>query len=337
MKLNVWVYNTEWMRNLFDENGEPFTQWEAWDRSKKLADVINAMELDFLWIVEGPDTKKDGTKTATAQLENWVWEFWLNENFKWVHGTPSNGQQELCALYDASKINVSSTPTWDEDKENRFDKHFIVDTLDDLIEERYKHFRPPLELTIQNLEGEEFSKAIVAHTKSKWIFSKVDYARFEQISKRDRMRLYAECMSIRLKCDYYLNQWSEIMVMWDINDGAGMDFYENRFSKSAMEVLLWDVWEPNKIMSPVLEKPKWWQHGWTPSSSSYTDRITEDKLYVLIDHMLVSQWLSSNNGMVWNPYNQSENDTVQSIRNQLADASDHFPVTAEVENKNIAG
>ena len=44
-------------------------------------------------------------------------------------------------------------------------------------------------------------------------------------------------MSIRLKCDEYIESNSEVIVMGDINDGIGMDFYENKFSTSAVEIL----------------------------------------------------------------------------------------------------
>ena len=286
MKLKVGVYNVEWMRDLFRPDGIPITNGEENERSLKLASVISKMNLDFLGIVEGPDTLADGSKTASLQLENWVNEYGLSSNYRGVHGTPSGGQQELCALYDSSKINVEFTPT--SDSKNQFNKPFLVDTTNKLIKEQYKHFRPPLELAIRNLAGEEFSKVIIAHTKSKGIFSVVDYAKFEQISERDRMRLYAECMSIRLKCNDYIEQGSEVIVMGDINDGIGMDFYENRFNKSAVEVLLGDVWQVDKIMKSVLEKPKWTNYGWKPSSSRYRDRITEDNINVLIDHLIVS-------------------------------------------------
>lgn len=333
MKLKIGVYNVKWMRDLFKPDGTPRTTGEELERSQKLASVIKKMDLDFLGIVEGPDTLADGSKTASMQLDNWVAEFGLNSNFKGIHGIPSGGQQELCALYDSTKIIVEFTPT--SSSKNQFNKPFLVDTTNKLIKEQYKHFRPPLELTIKNLAGDEFAKVIVAHTKSKGIFSAVDYAKFEQISARDRMRLFAECMSIRLRCDDYIESGSEVIVMGDINDGIGMDFYENKFSKSAVELLLGDVWEPNKILKSVIVKPKWTNRGWKPSSSKYTDRITEDTVNVLIDHILVSKALLPENGKVWNPYELKDDTGIQNVRNALIEASDHFPLTVEVENQNI--
>lgn len=329
MKLNIGVYNVKWMRDLFKKDGSLRTSAEDVKRSEQLAVVIKKLKPDFLGIVEGPDTLADGSKTASEQLERWVFHLGLDSNYKAVHGHPSGGQQELCALYDSSKIQVEFTPT--NHSGNNFNKPFLVDTTDRLIKEQYKHFRPPLELTIKDLTGVELTRVIVAHTKSKGIFSAVDYARFEQISERDRMRLYAECMSIREKCDRYLDTGSDVIVMGDINDGVGMDFYENRFKKSAVDILLGDVWEPEKILTSVLARPKWGNYGWKPSSSQFRDRITEDVINVLIDHVLVSGGLEATGGMVWNPYEHPNNNDVQEIERELKYASDHYPIMAEVE------
>jgi len=327
MELKIGVYNMEWMRRLFDD-GQPKTSGDEFERGQKLARVIQKMDLDFLGIVEGPDTLADGSKTASQQLEHWVTALGLNSNYKGIHGFPSRGQQELCALYDSSKIKVTFTPTTGD--KNEFNQPFLVDTTNKLIKEQYQHFRPPLELTVTDLNDVELTKIIVVHTKSKGIFSAVDYAKFEQISERDRMRLFAECMSIRTKCDRYLEDGSQVIVMGDVNDGVGMDFYENRFNKSAVEILLGDVWEVDKILTAVLPKPKWGQFGWKPSSSRFRDRITEDRINVLIDHIVVSSQINASAGKVWNPYEEKNDPDVQEIASELKEASDHFPISAKI-------
>lgn len=328
MKLKIAVYNVEWMRKLFDKAGNPKTTGKDFERSQQLAEIIKAIDPDFLGIVEGPDTLKDGSKTASMQLERWVAEFGLNPHLKGVHGFPSRGQQELCALYDSSKLKVNFTPSGGKEP---FDKPFLVDTTNRLIKEQYTHFRPPLELTVQDINDVELFKVIVAHTKSKGIFTAVDYAKFEQISERDRMRLFAECMSIRQKCDDYIKAGSEVIVMGDINDGVGMDFYENRFSKSAVETLMGEVWNADYILQSVLPKPKWTSNGWKPASSRFRDRITEDTVNVLIDHILVSRGIKSSNGKVWNPYSEKNDVQIQNLSNELKKAADHFPIVCEIE------
>lgn len=100
----------EWMRDLFDTDGNPKTSGKELSRSQQLADVIKAMQPDFLGIVEGPNTLVNGSKTASAQMELWTQTFIPGSNYLGVHGFPSAGQQELCAIYNPDKVNVLFTP-----------------------------------------------------------------------------------------------------------------------------------------------------------------------------------------------------------------------------------
>ncbi|PZX53814.1 endonuclease/exonuclease/phosphatase family protein [Algoriphagus ratkowskyi] len=332
MILKIGVYNVAWMRDLFDTEGNPKMTGKELSRSQQLAEVISAMNPDFLGIAEGPNTLVDGSKTASEQMEVWTQAFISGSNYKGIHGFPSAGQQELCAIYKPDKVNVLFTPETKEGK--RFDQPFLQDTTNRLIKEQYRHYRPPLELSILGLDDKMITRVIIAHTKSKGIFDMVDYARFEQISARDRLKLFAECMSIRERCDEYLEKNQQVMVMGDINDGFELDFYENKFSKSAVEILLGDLWKPDYVLKAVLPKPKLNSYGYTPNSSRYTDRITGDKINVLIDHILASQRLKVLNGTVWNPYSEKSNPIIQSISDSLKKASDHFPVLCEIETSN---
>ena len=80
-----------------------------------------------------------------------------------------------------------------------------------------------------------------------------------------------------------------------------------------------------------MPKPKLNSYGWTPNSSRYKDRITGDHVNVLIDHILASQGLNVTAGKVWNPYIEKDDDLIQSLKDQLIQGSDHFPVLSEVE------
>ena len=334
MKLKVAVYNVEWMLNLFTPQGTPKTTGDDGERSTQLADVVRAVDPDILGVVEGPDTTVSGSKSASAQLEAWAAHHGLDESYKAVHGFPSGGRQELCALYKSSKVIVKHAPVLDQTKDP-FNEPFLVDTAESLVKEYYKHYRPPLELSVRPAGGgDELARLIVAHAKSKGIFDSVDFARFEQLSERNRKKLYAECFSMRARCDHWLSGRPEmkIVVMGDINDGFGTDYYEQRFNRSAVETLLGDVWAPERIMKHVLPRPKLGKYGWTPSTSRFKDRITGDQFNVLIDHMLVTQNIAVSEAMVWNPYltqeTEEKTDQVKAMKGTLKNASDHFPVSA---------
>ena len=127
----------------------------------------------------------------------------------------------------------------------------------------------------------------------------------------------------------------KVVVMGDINDGFGTDYYEQRFSRSAVEILLGDVWYPERILRHVLPRPKINKYGWVPSTGRFKDRLTGDKFNVLIDHILVSQSVRLRDAMVWNPYLDQKDDAkaakVKAVRNALLNASDHFPVSAVLD------
>lgn len=330
MKIKLAVYNMEWMCKLFKPDGTPKANNE---RSQYLAEVVQKIDPDILCIVEGPDTLKNGTKTASSQLEEWRKMYKLCDDYRGVHGFPSDGRQELCALYKKSKVRCEHAPEASNSK-NPFNKEFFVDTTNDEIKECYKHYRPPFEISVQSIKNKsnELMRIIVAHTKSKGIFTAVDLARFEQLSERNRRKLYAECYSIRERC----NQWLKakpnlkLAVVGDINDGFGLDYYEQRFSRSAVEILLGDVWMPEQILKSVLPRPKLNDYGWYPSSSRFKDTFTEKWINVLIDHILVSQTVEFQKGLVWNPYLKDAPNEVKQIKTALKNASDHYPVSIEV-------
>lgn len=330
MKIKLAVYNMKWMCKLFKSDGTPKVGNK---QSEDLAKVVQQIDPDILCIVEGPDTLKSGTKTASSQLEEWRKMYNLCDDYRGVHGFPSGGRQELCALYKKSKIRCVHAPEKSNSK-NPFNKEFLVDTTNNLIKECYKHYRPPFEISVQSTqeESKNLMRIIVAHTKSKYISGAVDLAHFEQLSERNRHKLYAECYSIRERC----NQWLEanpdlkLAVVGDINDGFGLDYYEQRFSRSAVEILLGDVWMPEHILKSVLPRPKLNKSGWDPSSSKFKDTFTEKWVNVLIDHILVSQNVEFQKGLVWNPYLKNAPDEVKQIRTALKNASDHYPVSVEI-------
>lgn len=335
MELKIAVYNMNWMSRLFDSKGELKTTGTHAERSKKLARIVKRIKPDILGIVEGPDTTVSGSKTASKQLEKWVAANGLNPNYKGVHGSPSRGRQELCALYLSNKVKVKFKPENSKSKPP-FNEPFLVGTTDPKIKEQYEHWRSPLELQVTKPgSNKELARIIVAHTKSKGIFESVDMARYQQLSERNRKKLYAECMSIRARCDRWLEEdpARKIIVMGDINDGAGMDHFERHFHKSAVEILMGDIWAPELVLCSVLPKPEIKADGWVPYTSDFKDTITKYTVNVLIDHILVSQNVAIGEPIVWNPElkENEDNQDVQDLKDDLKTASDHYPVSITVD------
>ena len=337
MDVRLAVYNMEWMKDLFHRDGRPKAEDDDLkndradaQRSCHLANVVRQMDPDILCIAEGPDTNASQEVNAAKQLEAWRDHHGLSTDYKAITGFRSRGQQELCALYKKSSVRCEHF----SGNGHPFNKPFLFDTTNDLIKERYEHYRPPFEISVKSRDGsDELMRIIVAHTKSKGIFEAVDLARFEQLSKRNRRKLYAECYSIRERCDQWLetNPNLKVAVVGDINDGFGLDYYEQRFSRSAVEILLGDVWAPEKILRHVLQRPKRDRYGWNPWTSRYQDRLTENRINVMIDHILVSRAVKHQNALIWNPRLSAAPKIVTSITQALTEGSDHFPLSVDIE------
>ena len=100
----------------------------------------------------------------------------------------------------------------------------------------------------------------------------------------------------------------------------------------AMEIIMGDIFGPERILLNPSGRPKWKRYGWVPASTSFRDQFTETRVSVLIDHILVSQDLALAGGepwTVWNPYQRRRLD--RNFKNALKKASDHFPITLDIE------
>ncbi len=92
-----------------------------------------------------------------------------------------------------------------------------------------------------------------------------------------------------------------------------------------------DIFSPNLILRNFTGKPKWTYRGWKPSTARFKDRITETYVNVLIDHILISSGLKTHGNTpckIWNPF---ENEEAKPLKNNLLEASDHFPITLDLE------
>lgn len=331
MALRICSYNIEWFNHLFNTDNSLKSGRSEQERLTAIKNVLIRIDPDLVGIVEAPNTTTNLQQSTVKKLENFAQSAGLRIR-KAITGFISAGTQEIAALYDPDKLTVSYDPGGNANlkKNPPFKGDFYFDTDDDRIQEVYKHYRPPLEARVRvNQSGTEFN-IIVAHPKSKGIFNSMDILHWERESTRNRLKLYAECEWIRRRVDEWLNGNKHVVVMGDFNDGPGMDFYELKYGHSAVEIVMGDIFEPEKILRNYAGKPKWTVKGWKPASARYKDRVTEDDINVLIDHILVSPGLDvagTSPHKIWNPY---EDDDAKTFKNDLTKASDHFPVTLDL-------
>ncbi len=332
MSLRLCSYNIEWFNHLFNKDNTMKESEDEQDRLKALGRVLRHIDADIIGITEAPNTTVDRTQSTITKLETFA-AFAELETSKALTGIISPGTQEIALLYNPDKVTAVHAPGGQKDLKRNpsFDGEFIFDTDEDRIKELYKHYRPPLEAEITvNATGAKF-KLMVCHTKSKGIFSSMDMLHWERENRRNRLKLFAEATWIRRRVDEWLDGDSEIVLMGDINDGPGMDYYEMKFGRSAVEIIMGDIFEPERILKNPAGRPKWGYFGWKPSTVRFEDRITETPINALIDHVMTTQSLplvDGNPHNIWNPY---ENEIAEPIKWDLKTASDHFPITLDVD------
>lgn len=325
--MKLAVYNIEWFDKLFEKNNTLKTDKKSAERLTAIAEVISALDVDVLGIVEAPNHMKNGSKKTVDCLKNFAQTFNLSLSHALL-GSPSAGKQEIAVMFNPQVCQLTFNPSGKGKKNPPFNKSFEFDSDDDRIKEIYKFYRPPLELDLNEVASGKTYKLIVAHTKSKGIFNAVDMMHWQRENERNRRKLFAECSWIRRRVDVLLKDDNKVIVMGDINDGPGMDQFEFQFGRSAVEIILGDIFQPQTLLQSHLGKPKWTSRGWLPSSTRFKDRFTGSQINVLIDHILLSQNIAVKAGShrVWNPYQLAD---ARIIRAALKRASDHYPVTID--------
>lgn len=331
--MRLMSYNVEW----FDDHFEPDNSLKTEAASQKvfdaLATVLGAIDPDMIGITEGPNTTTTtGNRSTVQALENYAAAKGSRQS-KALIGYPSPGRQEIAALYDPSVLTLTHDPGGRAGaaKNPPFNESFEIDSDADGIREVYKHYRPPLEVKATRADGGDDFWMMVVHAKSKGIFNATDRVHYERTSERNRRKLFAECTSIRRRVDEWLDQDRATIVMGDINDGPGFDYYEGRFGRSAVELIMGDIFMPDAILRNYIGAPKFGRYGWEPSTARFRDLFTEQNVNALIDHIMASKHLvpqGAEPAKVWNPF---QDDDAKPLKSELLDASDHFPVTLDIE------
>lgn len=330
--MRLMSYNIEWFDECFEDDNSLKTTVEATKKIDAVATVITAIDPDLIGVTEAPNTTTTtGQRDTVSALQNFANAKGLRQAAAMI-GFPSGGRQEIAAMFDPAVCSLQHDPGGRSGHKTNppFNEGFQADSDADGIKELYKHFRPPLEAKVSRMDGGADFWMIVAHAKSKGIFNAMDRVHFERTSDRNRRKLFAECSSIRLRVDEWLEQDRPLVVMGDINDGPGFDYYESRFGRSAVELILGDVFDVDSMLSYPIGRPKFGRYGWEPSTARFTDSFTGDKVNALIDHIMTSSQIrptGNERALVWNPYQLVE---AKAQKQALLDASDHFPVTFDI-------
>lgn len=336
------TYNIEWMDRLFDEEGmlHDDDRWSSRHnvtraaQTKALGVVFQAMDADAVMVIEAPDHGK--RRDTVLALENFADRFDLRA-CKAAIGFANDTQQEIAMLYDPDAMTVRHDPFGRDMGEEggrdapRFDGAFRIDLDVDEAEDLVRFSKPPLELSIETSAGFELH-VIGAHLKSKAPHGAKNRDEVMRYSIANRRKQLAQAIWLRQRITKHLDRDTALMVMGDMNDGPGLDEYENLFGRSSVEILLGGKGMAH-LFDPHAKLALSRKLGVTPTTSRFFIRKEKRFLQALLDYIMVSPQMRDRDAKwrIWHPLDDPECWENSDLRDALVTASDHFPVTLDVD------
>jgi len=336
--MRLATYNVEWFANLFDNDDQLLVD-DAWsgregvtraEQIEALGKVFTALNADAVMIVEAPNT---GRRQDTVRaLEGFAAAFNLRQR-RAVIGFANETHQEIALLYDPEAITVRHDPVGEETGKKgsadapRFDGVFRIDLDHDGTEDLVVFSKPPLELAAETAAGTRL-RLIGAHLKSKAPRGEGSRDQMLRVSIENRRKQLAQAIWLRARIAAHLAAGESVILMGDMNDGPGLDEFEDLFGHSSVEILLDDdMFDPHARMAFKGHAPA------VPTSARFHIESEGRYLQALLDYIMVSQDLMARRPAwrIWHPFEDETCWTFKELHDALLIASDHFPVTLDID------
>lgn len=329
------TYNVEWFTTLFDDANRVLSD-DAWSgrhnvtRAQQVAAlgrVFQTLDADAVLIVEAPDAS--GKRQTVPALENFAADFDLRARTA-VMGFANDTQQELALLYDPDVLSAKHTPRAGTAAVPRFDGTFEIDLDIDATRDQVRFSKPPLELEVTTASGTVFS-LIGAHLKSKAPHGARNQTHAMKLAIANRRKQLAQAIWLRARIDQLLAEGRALMVMGDLNDGPGLDEFEGLFGRSSVEIIMDGT--GGALFDPHARRALTARLGAAPTSARFWIKPEKRYLQALLDYVMVTPDLQAQKARwrIWHPLDDPECWAHAGLREALVTASDHFPVTLDLD------
>lgn len=333
--MRIATYNVEWFNELFNEKNELLLDggWSARhnvtrkDQASALGLVFEAMDADAIMIIEAPDTVR--RRNTVSALENFAEHFGLRARSA-VSGFSNETQQEIALLFDPDALSAEHAPEPGRGDVPRFDGVMSIDLDIDATEDQVVFSKPPLELLVETKSGFEF-RMIGAHLKSKAPHGATTSDQMMAVAIANRRKQLAQAIWLRARIDQHLALDRSVIVLGDLNDGPGLDEYEGLFGRSSVEIVMGEgdkaLYDPHARLALARKL------GATPTSARFWIRTEKRYLQALLDYIMVTPDLraKASRWRIWHPLDDPDCWARPDLREALVMASDHFPVTLDLE------
>ena len=252
-------------------------------------------------------------------------------------GFTNDTQQEIALLYDPDMLSAQHDPhgpmTGKKGASDapRFDGTFRIDLDIDATEDLVTFSKPPLELAVETRSGFGF-RMIGAHLKSKAPHGAKGKDEAMRISSANRRKQLAQAIWLRARVSAHLDAQEPLMLLGDLNDGPGLDEYEHLFGRSSVEIILGQEGGPC-LFDPHATRALSRKLGAAPTSARFWIRHEKRYLQALLDYIMVSPELAGTQPRwrIWHPLDDPDCWAAPELRDALVTASDHFPVTIDID------
>jgi endonuclease/exonuclease/phosphatase family metal-dependent hydrolase len=291
LPVRICSANGEWMNDWFTADAEEaafrpqFTRDDevndTAETAARLAGVFKAIDADVLAIEEAP--------SRAAELALFVDDY-LDGAYQFFIGD-SGGAQKLALLYKPAAVGSASLAPHDSIRD--LIDPWEADVDGDAVLDQYMFTRTPLVVDLE-LDGHAL-QVVVAHTKSNFINQGREMwenpstrQNYVVAALKNRRRISTEAMQIRGYLDRRLhdNDHAAIIVMGDLNDGPGRDYFEQKYlSHNVTDIIVGSAFEPENIFHhaqhDVLAPDRY--------TAVFEDFVPTLKVkHLLLDHIMLS-------------------------------------------------
>ncbi len=335
LTLRIATYNVEWFTHLFNDNGALIRDdgWSGrWNVTRTaqidaLTTVFQTLDADAVLVIEAPDTNKG--RDGTTALRTFAKYAGLRAR-EVLAGFTNDTQQEIMLMYDPDVITARHAPM--DIGAPSFDGEFAIDLDIDATQDHVRFSKPPLEAALDTPIGPIC--LIGAHVKSKAPFGARDEAHAMQLAIANRRKQLAQCIWLRARVEAHLTAGDAVIVAGDLNDGPGLDEYEALFGRSGLEIVLGtDAPTDMRLFDPHGSQALVSKLSAAPTTSRFYLRHEKRFLQALLDYVMVSPTLRdrAKRWHIWHPFDDPDCWGRDDLRNALLTASDHFPVSLDLE------
>jgi endonuclease/exonuclease/phosphatase family metal-dependent hydrolase len=303
--IRVASLNGEWMNNWFTSDALPADFVPTFDldtdlgndtdvTATRLANLIRAVDPDILGLEEAPSRREELALFVDRYLSDGG-----IRRYELLMGD-TGGAQKLALLYKPTVVEAGLVPAteltnliqpWDAD----VDGDGVIDS--------YEFTRTPL-VTTADVDGRTL-RVIVAHTKSNFINHGEKmwndpsfHQAFIMAALKNRRRISTEAMRIRTYLDEELvrDPNVRIIVMGDLNDGPGRDYFEEKYlAHNVTDILVGSPFDPELIFTHAQHDVRK-DDRYTAVFDDFIPVPTPDRK-LLLDHVLLSPSLGRSRGL----------------------------------------